>query len=163
MPPVPPPSTQAVIELVRSTAARHGRRVEVDEDIGDDVTRAGMDGPTPAADAAFFSHEAFLEVSGVPPIAVEVGDRDDVVVTVDGVALDVPRDRVRDVLEAVWGGRAWVRDPAAPVLCVSVPGDETYTEAVLVWTPWLMRVARTRPSRLGALLRRLTGRDGGAR
>jgi hypothetical protein len=65
------------------------------------------------------------------------------------------------VLEAVWGGRAWVHHPATPVLCVAVPGDETYSEAVLVWTPWLTSVARPRASRIGAWLRRLTGRDEG--
>jgi hypothetical protein len=32
---------------------------------------------------------------------------------------------------------------------------------VLFWTPWLIRVGRTRPSRLVALLRRLLGREVG--
>jgi hypothetical protein len=161
--PVPLPSTQAVIVAVRAAAARHGRRVSVSEDIGDDVTSAGPDLSRPAMDASFFTHDALLEISGVPSIGVDVRDHDVLVVDVDGVQLDVPRDRVPDVLEAVWGGRAWVNRPSAPVLYVAVPGDETYSEAVLVWTPWLMRVTRTSPtSWLGALLRRLTGlRDEG--
>jgi hypothetical protein len=45
----------------------------------------------------------------------------------------------------------------APQLHVAVPG-ETYREVVLTWTPWLMSVARTPPSRLGAWWRRPTGR-----
>jgi hypothetical protein len=160
VPPVPLPSTQAVIDAVRATAARHGRTVAVTEDIGDDVTSVGAVEPGSPTGASFFSHEALIEVSGVPPIGVDVRGADEVLVSVDGVGLDVPRDRVPDVLEAVWGGRAWVDHPAAPVLRVAVPGDETYSEAVLVWTPWLMRVTRTRPSRLGDLLRRFTRRGG---
>jgi hypothetical protein len=156
--PVPLPSTQAVIDAVRATAARHGREVSLSEDIGDDITSAGPDLSRPAMDASFFTHEAYLELSGVPAIAIEVRDHDLLRVDVDGVQLDVARDRVPDVLEAVWGGRAWVHRPSAPVLHVALPGDVTYREAVLVWTPWLMRITRTSPtSRLGALLRRLTG------
>jgi hypothetical protein len=155
--PVPLPSTQAVIAAVRAAADRRGRAVGLDEEIGADVTGAGPDG-TGAGDISFFSHEAYLEVSGVPAVTVAVRDGAELVVGVDGVELDVPRDRVVDVLEAVWGGRAWVSHPSAPQLHVAVPGDETYREAVLVWTPWLMSVTRTPSSRVGALWRRLTGR-----
>ncbi len=129
------------------------------EDIGDDVTGPGPD-LSRAADISFFSHEAFVEISGTPAISVAIRDDDDLVVGIDGVELDVPRDRVPDVPEAVWDGRARVHHPMTPVLCVAVPGDETYSEAVLTWTPWLMSVTRTRPSRPGGLLRRLIGRDG---
>jgi hypothetical protein len=152
--PLPLPSTQAVIDAVRAAAARHGHDTTLTEEIGDDVTSVG---PFSGAES-FFSHEAYVEVSGVPPLTVAVKDGPELVVGIDTVELDVPRDRVVDVLEAVWGGRAWVKHPSAPVLCVAVPGDETYSAAVLVWTPWLMRIARASPSRLAALLRRLTGR-----
>jgi hypothetical protein len=158
VPPVPLPSTQAVINAVQATATRHGRQVRTTEDIGDDVTDVGV---TDAGQGlgGFFSHEALLEVTGIPPITVHVRELDLLVVGVDGVELDVPRDRVPDVLEAVWGGRAWVDHPMTPVLHVAVPGDETYTEAVLVWTPWLMRVTRTPPSRVAEFLRRLWRRS----
>jgi hypothetical protein len=152
--PVPLPSTQAVIDAVTAAAARRGRTTTLTEEIGDDVTSVG---PFSGA-ASFFSHEAYVEVSGVPPLTVAVKDGDELVVGIDTVELDVPRERVVDVLEAVWGGRAWVKHPSAPVLCVAVPGDETYTAAVLVWSPWLMRVARASPARWGGWLRRLTGR-----
>jgi hypothetical protein len=155
--PVPLPSTQAVIDAVRTVAGRHGRTTTLTEEIGDDLTSVGPFS-SGAGDTAFFSHEAYVEVSGVPPLTVAVKDGAELVVGIDTVELDVPRDRVIDVLEAVWGGRAWVKHPSAPVLCVAVPGDETYSAAVLVWTPWLMRIARASPSRLAALLRRLTGR-----
>jgi hypothetical protein len=157
VPPQPLPSTQAVIAAVRAAAARHGREVRVSEDIGDDVTAAGLTDPGGGA-GGFFSHEALLEVGGVPRTTVAVREDDELVVEVDGVALDVPRDRVPDVLEAVWGGRAWVQHPAAPEFCVAVPGDEVYSEAVLVWTPWLMRITRTPESGFGDRLRRLLGR-----
>jgi hypothetical protein len=155
--PLPLPSTQAVVDAVRAAAARRGRTVGLDEEIGGDITGAGPD-DTGAEDISFFSHEAHLEVSGVPAVTVAVRPGAELVVGVDGVELDVPRDRVVDVLEAVWGGRAWVSHPAAPQLHVAVPGDETYREVVLVWTPWLMSVTRTPSSRLGALWRRLIGR-----
>ena len=157
MAPLPLPSTQAVIDAVRATAARHGRATEVTEEIGDDVTSVGPF-HSGAGDISFFSHEAFVEVSGAPAVSVAIRDDDELVVGVDGVELDVPRDRVPDVLEAVWGGRAWVKHPSAPVLCVAVPGDETYSAVVLAWTPWLIRVGRAQPSRLAALVRRLIGR-----
>jgi hypothetical protein len=151
--PVPLPSTQAVIDAVTAAAARRGREVTLTEEIGDDVTSVG-----PFSGGDFFSHEAYVEVSGVPPLTVAVKDGPELVVGIDTVELDVPRDRVVDVLEAVWGGRAWVKHPSAPVLCVAVPGDETYSEAVLVWTPWLMQVARAAPARWRGWLRRRTGR-----
>lgn len=156
----PLPSTQAVIDAVRAAAARRGRTIGLDEEIGNDITSVGPENAG-VGDISFFSHEAYLEVSGVPAITVAVRDGAELVVGVDGVEVDVPRDRVVDVLEAVWGGRAWVSHPSSPQLHVAVPGDETYREVVLTWTPWLMSVARTSPSRLGALWRRLTGRRGG--
>lgn len=142
------PSTQSAVFAVEAMAARHGRSVRATHDIGRDQTFAGLLLPEGlAGDLEGIPHEALLEIDGAPGLTVRLFVHDEAVVTVDGIAFDVPRDSVPPFLDAVWGGLAHVRRKAFPPSCtlvVAVPGEASYREAVtdLALTPWLAGIVR---------------------
>ncbi|MEV7780936.1 hypothetical protein [Kitasatospora sp. NPDC088351] len=137
----PLPSTQSAVFAVEAMAARHGREVRASHDIGRDQTFAGLvgaDGPELGA----VPHEALLEIAGHPEITVRLFVHDEAVVTLDGIAFDVPRDSVPAFLNSVWTGLVHVRQRTFPPSCtliVTVPGEPGYREAVTYHhlSPWL--------------------------
>ncbi|MFE0464741.1 hypothetical protein ACFW1A_36355 [Kitasatospora sp. NPDC058965] len=135
------PTTEAAVAAVTALARRHGRALAVEHDIGADRTFAGAVG---AVDAAL-PHEALLELAGRPAVRVRLFTHDEALVTVEGVDVDVPRDRLPAFLDAVYGGLAHVKVrafPPARTLKIAVPGEPTYREHVDLMTPWLWSVAR---------------------
>nr|BEK63968.1 hypothetical protein KPHV_11950 [Kitasatospora purpeofusca] len=150
MPHPPLPSTQSAVLAIETTAARHGREVSTSHDIGRDRTFAGLVGADgtgagtgPGADEfAAIPHEALVEIAGPPEVTVRLFVHDEALVTVDGVAFDVPRDSVPAFLNSLWTGLVHVRQRVFPPSCtmiVTVPGEPSYREAVtlLTLTPWL--------------------------
>ncbi|MFB8171565.1 hypothetical protein ACFC60_26845 [Kitasatospora purpeofusca] len=144
MPHPPLPSTQSAVLAIEATAARHGREVSTGHDIGRDRTFArlvGADGAGPDELAAI-PHEALVEIAGPPEVTVRLFVHDEALVTVDGVAFDVPRDSVPAFLNSLWTGLVHVRQRMFPPSCtmiVTVPGEPSYREAVTLidLTPWL--------------------------
>ncbi|MEE1826212.1 hypothetical protein PUR61_29090 [Streptomyces sp. BE20] len=143
MPHPPLPSTQSAVFAIEATAARHGRAVSTDHDIGHDRTFAGLVGTGGGGDElAAIPHEALVEIPGRPGITVRLFVHDEAVVTVDQIAFDVPRDSVPAFLNSVWSGLVHLKRRAFPPACtmiVTVPGEPAYREAVTlpVLTPWL--------------------------
>ncbi|MEK2493268.1 hypothetical protein WN990_27305 [Kitasatospora purpeofusca] len=146
MPHPPLPSTQSAVLAIEATAARHGREVSTSHDIGRDRTFAGLvgaDGAGAGADEfAAIPHEALVEIAGPPEVTVRLFVHDDALVTVDGVAFDVPRDSVPAFLNSLWTGLVHLRQRVFPPSCtmiVTVPGEPSYREPVtaLTLTPWL--------------------------
>ncbi|MFB8237993.1 hypothetical protein ACFC58_15730 [Kitasatospora purpeofusca] len=148
MPHPPLPSTQSAVLAIEATAARHGRELSTSHDIGRDRTFAGLvgadgAGPGPGADEfAAIPHEALIEIAGPPEVTVRLFVHDEALVTVDGVAFDVPRDSVPAFLNSLWTGLVHLRQRVFPPSCtmiVTVPGEPSYREAVtlLTLTPWL--------------------------
>ncbi|MFE6745165.1 hypothetical protein ACFVGM_04870 [Kitasatospora purpeofusca] len=144
MPHPPLPSTQSAGLAIEATAARHGREVSTGHDIGRDRTFAGLVGADGAGadELAAIPHEALVEISGPPEVTVRLFVHDEALVTVDGVAFDVPRDSVPAFLNSVWTGLVHLRQRVFPPSCtmiVTVPGEPSYREAVTLigLTPWL--------------------------
>ncbi|MBD0692735.1 hypothetical protein [Streptomyces sp. CBMA123] len=142
MPPHPStlPTTQAAVLAIEAVAARHGRTVRAQHDIGSDQTFAGLVGQDGGPGAV--PHEALLEFDGSPRLAVRLFSHDEVTVTVEGIAFDVPRDSVPAFLNSVWADLVHVRArtfPPSTTLIVTVPGEPGYREAVGPHdlTPWL--------------------------
>ncbi|MFF3432082.1 hypothetical protein [Streptomyces sp. NPDC002602] len=145
------PSTEAAVTAIREIAAEYGMEMTVTDDIGADQTSrrtsAGVftivdpDGSLP--------HEAFVELSGVPTVSVQVFPEDDAKITVDNVEFnDVPRDSLPAFLRSVYSGLAYTKGrffPPGHWLIVPLPGDETYKELVTLTalTPWLSSGARS--------------------
>ncbi|MET9180768.1 hypothetical protein ABZX88_21460 [Kitasatospora aureofaciens] len=112
MPPPHLPTTQSAVLAIEAVAARHGRAVRAQHDIGSDRTFAGLVG------------------------------HDEVTVTVEGIPFDVPRDSVPAFLNSVWSGLVHVRArtfPPSTTLIVTVPGEAGYRESLGLHdlTPWL--------------------------
>ncbi|MGW3073327.1 MULTISPECIES: hypothetical protein [unclassified Kitasatospora] len=147
MPPQHLPTTQSAVLAIEAVAARHGRTVRAQHDIGRDRTFAGLvgpDGPGDELDGACgtIPHEALLEFDGSPAVTVRLFTHDEVTVTVEGIAFDVDRDRVPGFLNAVWSDLAHVKArtfPPSTTLIVTVPGEPSHREDVGVrdLTPWL--------------------------
>ncbi|MFB7380169.1 hypothetical protein ACFC26_30680 [Kitasatospora purpeofusca] len=144
MPHPPLPSTQSAVLAIEATAARHGREVSTGHDIGRDRTFAGLVGADGAGpdELAAIPHEALVEIAGPPEVTVRLFVHDEALVTVDGVAFDVPRDSVPAFLNSLWTGLVHVRQRMFPPSCtmiVTVPGEPSYREAVTLidLTPWL--------------------------
>jgi hypothetical protein len=139
------PSTEAAVAAIREVARQYEREVKVTDDIGtDQVTRrtgAGVFAVTDAGGA--LPHDAFVELSGTPAVAVQLYADGDARFVVDGVDVpDVPRDSVPAFLRSVYGGLAYVRGrffPPGYFLVVPLPGDETYKEMVPsnLLSPWM--------------------------
>ncbi|MFF1907569.1 hypothetical protein [Kitasatospora sp. NPDC058218] len=144
----PLPSTQSAVLAIEAMAARHGREVRAAHDIGRDQTFAGMVGGHATGDGLdAIPHEALLEIGGRPGITVRLFVHDEVVVAVDNIAFDVPRDSVPAFLDAVWSGLVHVRQRTFPPSCtliVTVPGEPDYREAVAYYqlSPWLAGLIR---------------------
>ncbi|MER7667622.1 hypothetical protein ABTY61_04040 [Kitasatospora sp. NPDC096128] len=139
------PTTQAAVPAVEAVAARHGRAVRAEHDIGGDRTFAGLVGAGavgPDGEPGAVPHEALLEFDGSPRTAVRLFTHDEAVVTVEGIAFDVPRDSVPAFLHSVWSDLVHVKVrtfPPSSTLIVTVPGEPSYREALGVHdlTPWL--------------------------
>ncbi|MFD5463398.1 hypothetical protein ACFWIQ_11330 [Kitasatospora sp. NPDC127059] len=134
------PTTQAAVLAIEAVAARHGLAVRAQHDIGSDQTFAGLVGQDDGAGA--IPHEALLEFGGSPVTTVRLFTHDEAVVTVEGIAFDVPRDSVPAFLNSVWSGLVHVKArtfPPATTLIVTVPGEPGYREPVGPYglTPWL--------------------------
>ncbi|MEV0534498.1 hypothetical protein [Kitasatospora sp. NPDC050463] len=148
MPHPPLPSTQSAVFAIEAMAARHGREVRAAHDIGRDQTFAGLVGGHDVGDGLdAIPHEALLEIGGRPEITVRLFVHDEVVVAVDNIAFDVPRDSVPAFLDAVWSGQVQVRRRTFPPSCtliVTVPGEPGYREAVAhhQLSPWLAGLIR---------------------
>ncbi|MET9295970.1 hypothetical protein [Streptomyces sp. NPDC003077] len=138
------PTTESAVAAIREIAREYGRELTVGDDIGADQTsRRTAAGAFVVLDPdGSLPHEAYVEVSGSPAVAVHLFPEDDAKITVDGVTFeDVPRDSVPAFLRSVYGGVAYVKGrffPPSQWLVVPLPGDETYKELVLMGlTPWL--------------------------
>ncbi|MEU4114773.1 hypothetical protein AB0F71_09810 [Kitasatospora sp. NPDC028055] len=134
------PTTQAAVLAIEAVAARHGRTVRAQHDIGSDRTFAGLVGQD--GEPGAIPHEALLEFDGSPRTAVRLFIHDEAAVTVEGIAFDVPRDSVPAFLNSVWSGLVHVKVrtfPPSSTLIVTVPGEPGYREALGVHdlTPWL--------------------------
>ncbi|MFE7591728.1 hypothetical protein ACFU6K_20210 [Kitasatospora sp. NPDC057512] len=145
------PTTQSAVLAIEAVAARHGRTVRAQHDIGRDQTFAGLvgaDGVDGSGDGLDgIPHEALLEFDGRPAVTVRLFTHDEVTVTVEGIAFDVDRDRVPGFLNAVWSDLVHVKArtfPPSTTLIVTVPGEPSYREGIGVHdlTPWL--AGRTR-------------------
>ncbi|MBV6701064.1 hypothetical protein [Kitasatospora aureofaciens] len=141
------PTTQSAVLAIEAVAARHGREVRAEHDIGRDRTFAGLvdDGRGGEFDA--IPHEALLEFGGRPATTVRLFTHDEVVVTVEGIAFDVQRDSVPAFLNSVWSGLVHVKArtfPPSTTMIVTVPGEPTYRERVGVrdLTPWIAGLIR---------------------
>ncbi|MFJ9442025.1 hypothetical protein ACIRRH_09140 [Kitasatospora sp. NPDC101235] len=147
MPPPHLPTTQSAVLAIEAVAARHGRTVRAQHDIGRDQTFAGLVGPDRPGDeldgeSGAIPHEALLEFDGRPAVTVRLFTHDEVTVTVEGIAFDVDRDRVPGFLNAVWSDLVHVKArtfPPSTTLIVTVPGEPSYREGIGVHslTPWL--------------------------
>ncbi|ARF81527.1 hypothetical protein ACIG0C_12895 [Kitasatospora aureofaciens] len=140
MPPPHLPTTQSAVLAIEAVAARHGRAVRAQHDVGSDRTFAGLVGHEDGPDA--IPHEALLEFDGSPRTAVRLFTHDEVTVTVEGIPFDVPRDSVPAFLNSVWSGLVHVRArtfPPSTTLIVTVPGEAGYRESLGLHdlTPWL--------------------------
>jgi hypothetical protein len=143
-------STEAALTAIRETAAAYGREVRVTHDIGADQSarRTAAGAFTVTDPDGSLPHEAYVEITGSPHVAMEVYSEGDVKVTVDGVEFhDVPRDSAPAFLTAVYTNRAFVKLSFLPPhqsLIVPLPGDETYKEPIHRpgLTPWLSARAR---------------------
>ncbi|MFJ9695672.1 hypothetical protein [Kitasatospora sp. NPDC101183] len=139
------PTTQSAVLALEDLAARHGREVRAQHDIGRDQTFAGFvgDGADGAGDGLdAIPHEALLEFGGRPAIGVRLFTHDEAVVTVEGIAFDVDRDQVPAFVDAVWKDLVHVKArtfPPSTTLIVTVPGGPGYREGIGVHdlTPWL--------------------------
>ncbi|MFF2076008.1 hypothetical protein ACFVXG_14760 [Kitasatospora sp. NPDC058162] len=134
------PTTQAAVLAIEAVAARHGRAVRAEHDIGGDQTFAGLIGQDDGPHT--LPHEALLEFDGSPRTAVRLFTHDEAAVTVEGIAFDVPRDSVPAFLHALWSDLVHVKVrtfPPSSTLIVTVPGEPSYREALGVHdlTPWL--------------------------
>ncbi|MER7844927.1 hypothetical protein ABTZ03_13410 [Kitasatospora sp. NPDC096077] len=135
------PTTQAAVLAIEALAARHGRAVRAQHDIGRDQTFAGLVGQD-AGEPDAIPHEALLEFGGTPATGVRLFTHDEAVVTVEGIDFDVPRDSVPAFLNSVWSDLVHVKARAFPpstTLIVTVPGEPGYREAAgpRDLTPWL--------------------------
>ena len=146
-------STQGVLQALRTLAAERGRQVRVSEDIGNDVTSAGLTHAGPLAHvqdpAAFFSHEALVQLQGPPEVEVLLRASGDAEVRLEGAELLVPHQDVAAVVRSIWGGGARLSSFPDLVLHVVTPAG-TYTEVAPVLTPWLATLpppARRRSTR----------------
>ncbi|MFF4921318.1 hypothetical protein ACFY4B_12120 [Kitasatospora sp. NPDC001261] len=149
MPPPHLPTTQSAVLAIEAVAARHGRTVRAQHDIGRDRTFAGLVGPDgPGGSGGSLGeldaipHEALLEFDGRPAVTVRLFTHDEVAVTVEGIAFDVDRDRVPGFLNAVWSDLVHVKArtfPPSTTLIVTVPGEPSHREGIGVHslTPWL--------------------------
>ncbi|MEU3565957.1 hypothetical protein [Kitasatospora sp. NPDC006786] len=143
MPPPHLPTTQSAVLAIEAVAARHGRTVRAQHDIGRDRTFAGLVGPGgPDGEPDALPHEALLEFDGRPAVTVRLFTHDEVTVTVEGIAFDVDRDRVPGFLNALWSDLVHVKArtfPPSTTLIVTVPGEPSHREAIGVHdlTPWL--------------------------
>nr|WP_276609971.1 aldo/keto reductase [Kineococcus indalonis] len=154
-----PVSTQGVLDGLRALAGERGRSVRVSEDVGDDVTSAGITGGAFArADASpgFFSHEALVELQGPPRLEVLLRASGDADVRVEGAELLVPHEDVVAVVRSLWSGGARLSSFPALVLHVVTPAG-TYRDVAPVLTPWLAALSpparRRSPGWLGRLVR----------
>ncbi|MFD8703026.1 hypothetical protein ACFV1W_10455 [Kitasatospora sp. NPDC059648] len=140
MPPPHLPTTQSAVLAIEAVAARHGRAVRAQHDIGHDRTFAGLVGHDDGPDA--IPHEALLEFGGSPRTAVRLFHHDEATVTVEGIPFDVPRDSVPAFLNSVWSGLVHVKArtfPPSTTLIVTVPREPGYRESLGAHdlTPWL--------------------------
>ncbi|MGA5822284.1 hypothetical protein ACPC54_30995 [Kitasatospora sp. NPDC094028] len=136
------PTTQSAVLAIEAVAARHGREVRAQHDIGRDQTFAGLVGADGPGELDAIPHEALLEFGGRPAVDVRLFTHDEAVVTVEGIAFDVARDSVPAFVDAVWKGLVQVKArtfPASSTLVVTVPGEPSYREGIGVHdlTPWL--------------------------
>ncbi|MBO1417521.1 hypothetical protein [Streptomyces sp. FH025] len=137
------PTTQSAVLAIEAVAARHGRTVHAEHDIGNDRTFAGLVGPEASGgEPGAIPHEALLEFDGRPAVTVRLFTHDEVTVTVEGIAFDVDRDSVPAFLNAVWSDLVHVKArtfPPSTTLIVTVPGEPSYREGIGVHslTPWL--------------------------
>ncbi|MEU3571736.1 hypothetical protein AB0E96_25395 [Kitasatospora sp. NPDC036755] len=142
------PTTQSAVLAIEAVAARHGRTVRAQHDIGHDRTFAGLVGPERTGGGLdgdlddALPHEALLEFDGRPAVTVRLFTHDEAAVTVEGIAFDVDRDRVPGFLNAVWSDLVHVRArtfPPSTTLIVTVPGEPSHREAIgpRDLTPWL--------------------------
>ncbi|MFJ2865741.1 hypothetical protein [Kitasatospora sp. NPDC087314] len=142
------PTTQSAVRAVEELAARHGREVRAQHDIGRDRTFAGLAGNYGGdGEPAPIPHEALLEFGGRPEIAVRLFTHDEAVVTLDGIAFDVQRDSVPAFLDSVWSGLVHVKArtfPPSTTMIVTVPGEPGYRESVSMrdLTPWIAGLIR---------------------
>ncbi|KJS55087.1 hypothetical protein [Streptomyces rubellomurinus] len=142
MPPPKLPTTQAAVLAIEAVAARHGREVRAQHDIGRDRTFAGLVGAVGPGELDAVPHEALLEFGGRPAVGVRLFTHDEAVVTVEGIPFDVARDGVPAFLDAVWKDLVQVKVRAFPpssTLIVTVPGEPSHREGIGVHdlTPWL--------------------------
>ncbi|MGW6918538.1 hypothetical protein ACWGB8_32685 [Kitasatospora sp. NPDC054939] len=142
----PLPSTQSAVFAIEAMAARHGREVRAEHDIGHDRTFAGLTAPE-RGELDAIPHEALVAIGGPPTVTVRLFVHDEVVITVDGIAFDVPRDSAPAFLHSVWSGLVHVKQrtfPPSTVLIVTVPGEPGYREHVdgPHLTPWLAGLVR---------------------
>lgn len=137
------PTTQSAVLALEELAARHGREVRAQHDIGRDQTFAGLVGADAAGDGLdAIPHEALLEFGGRPALSVRLFTHDEARVSVEGIAFDVDRDEVPAFVDAVWKDLVHVRArtfPPSTTLVVTVPGASSYREALGTHdlTPWL--------------------------
>ncbi|MER7752584.1 hypothetical protein [Kitasatospora sp. NPDC097643] len=146
----PLPTTQSAVHAIEAMAARHGREVRAQHDIGRDRTFAGLvgadgtgsSGGSGSSELDAIPHEALLEIAGRPAVTVRLFVHDEAVVSLDGIAFDVPRDSVPAFLNSVWTGLVHVKArtfPPSTTMVVTVPGEDGYRESVGVHdlTPWI--------------------------
>lgn len=144
-------STESAVDAVLAVAERYGRRATVEHSIGTDQSgRRLASGAFAVTDPdGSLPHEAFIEIDGRPTVQIHAFSEGDAHLTVDTVEFTgVPRTHLPAFLDAVYGGRAWVRArllPPSLALIVPLPGDITYKELILgPWnlTPWLNSIIR---------------------
>ncbi|MEU3958523.1 hypothetical protein AB0F42_01545 [Streptomyces buecherae] len=144
-------STESAVAAVLAVAERYGRQASVEHSIGADQSgRRLAAGAFSVADPdGSLPHEAFIEIPGRPTVQIHTFSEGDANITLDTVEFTgVPREQAPAFLDAVFGGRAWIRTrlfPASQVLIVPLPGDVTYKEPVLGTgnlTPWLNSIIR---------------------
>lgn len=131
-----PPTTGAAVTACRAIAAAYTREIEVTHDIGADQTsrRSAVGvGVTNDPDGSL-PHEAFIEFSGLPRIAVRLSPEDDALISVEGVEFpDLPRDDVPASIRAVFDDLAYVtarRFPPGYRMVVPLPTETAHTRSV---------------------------------
>ncbi|MFT2015447.1 hypothetical protein ACMA1D_06290 [Streptomyces sp. 796.1] len=144
-------STESAVAAVTEMADSHGREATVEHSIGADQSgrRLASGAFTVVDPDGSLPHEAYIEIAGRPTVCIEIFSEGDASITVDTVEfIGVPREQLPAFLDAVYGGRAWVRGRRFPPtlhLIVPIPGDITYKEPILgPWnmTPWLNGLIR---------------------